>query len=554
MLGLFTWWYARCRLFVQTFCTESRLTLIAQQGRDGFAAPIDQARRQRNPLAQTAHRFTTCLLRTSATVFFAVGAGIGAAHAASATTTPVSCIWFADKEAIYQVESDTNQVTKAIALEKAHNLAMNGSDCGVWAVAGKQLYKFDASGVQTQKIALHSLSNKLDDSTQAVVDPYDGSVWLSDNKTLIHVGVNGQLIATGRAPGDITSLMVALDQSVWIFDSKRLWHYSPQGILLSTQDLHKLIDPDPKYAALDNMGGVLWLAGGKRLTQINLNQTNPLAVQITLPDTATALDINPRTGEVWVTTDKTLLSYGWDGKPGHAINLKALNLKDAGQFAFDPVSQSLWAAADHALGRFSAQGDFIVSLVAKNADMALAVPVFNLTPTLSLVRPPAFTLTSNPTPTISYAYSALCNNQPCGFAPDNFSDYRLAAELNQASIGPFTFDPISGQASFTPTSKLPEGQNTLTAQATDAFGHQSNTTNDSFTIDTIPPKFLSITPAEGSVVNTPAVTIQGMVDDVTAGVWLSGASTTNTTTSNGNLNFSFPVTLKEGLNTFNLLA
>lgn len=409
-------------------------------------------------------------MQISTAVLMLLCAWASVAHAAAPATSG-SCVWFADKEAIYQVASDTNQVTRIIALDKAHNLAMNGSDCGVWAVARKQLYKFDANGVQAQQIALHSLSNKLDDSTQAVADPYDGSVWLSDNKTLVHVGVNGQLIATGTAPGSITSLMVALDHSVWIFDSKHLWHYSPQGTLLSAMDLHKLLEPEPKYVAIDNLGEVLWLAGKKQLTQIHLNQTNPLGVQITLPDTANALDINPRTGEVWVTTDKTLLSYGWDGAPGHAIDLKALNLKNAGQFAFDPASQSLWVAADHAVGRFSAQGDFIASLEAKNADMALAVPAFVLTPTLALVRPPSMTITNNPMPTISYSYGALCNNQPCGFAPDYFSGYLLAAKLNQASIGTFTFNQVNGEASFTPTGKLPEGQNTLTAQATDEFGH-----------------------------------------------------------------------------------
>ena len=468
---------------------------------------------------------------------------------------PGSCIWFADKDAIYQVASDTNQVTRTIALDNAHNLAMNGSDCGVWAVAGKQLYKFDADGVQTQQIALHSLNDKLDDTTQAAVDPYDGSVWLSDNKTLVHVGADGRLIATGAAPGNIARLMVALDRSVWMLDSKHLWHYSPQGALLATHDLHKLLGPEPKYMAIDNLGEALWLAGEKQLTQIRLNQADPLGIQITLPDTANALTINPRTGEVWVTTGKALLSYGWDGAPGHAIDLKTLNLKNAGQFAFDPATQSLWAAADHAVGRFSAQGDFIASLTAKNADVALAVPAFVLTPTLSLVRPPSMTLTNNPTPTISYGYGALCNNQSCGFTPEYFSGYTLAAELNQASIGPFTFNQINGEASFTPAAKLPEGQNTLTAQATDKYGHTSNIVNDVFTVDTVPPKFLSITPAEGSITNTPAATIQGVVDDVTAGVLLTGVgNATNTTTSNGNLNFSFPMTLKEGLNTFDLLA
>ena len=466
MSSLFTRSYARCKLYVQTFCSEIRLRLSAHQKCGGFESPIVEPTRHQNQLAPTARRFANCLLSAGAGVVVLSCVWSGAAHAV-APNIPASCIWYADKDAIYQVAVDTNQVSKTIALDKAHNLAMNGSDCGVWAVAGKQLFKFDANGVQTQKIALKSLSKKLDNSTQSVVDPDDGSVWLTDNKTLVHVDVNGQLVATWTAPGNITSLMVALDQTVWIFDRKQLWHYSPQGTLLSTQDLHKLLDPDPKYAALDMMGEVLWLAGGKQLTQIRLNQTNPLGVQITLPDKANALDINQRTGQVWLATDKTLLSYGADGKPGYVTDLKALNLRNASQFAFDSATQSLWLAADKAIGRLSAQGALIASMTEKKADLALAVPAFMLTPTVSLIRPPSDTVTNNPTPTISYAYNALCNNQPCGFVQDDFSDYTLAATLNQIPIGPFVYDKISGQASFTPTGRLPEGNNTLVAQATD---------------------------------------------------------------------------------------
>ncbi|OGT12641.1 MAG: hypothetical protein A3F73_08960, partial [Gallionellales bacterium RIFCSPLOWO2_12_FULL_59_22] len=489
---------------------------------------------------------------SAAAVFLCACAGI--AHA-GAPAAPASCIWFADKDAIHQVSSGDNQVARTVALDKAHSLAMNGSGCGVWAISAGQLHQFDADGVQTRQIALRFLNGKLGDTTQVVADPYDGSIWLSDNKTLVHADANGQIIATVATPGNIAKVLVALDQSVWVFESRQLWHYSPHGDLLATLDLHQLLGPEPKYAALDSLGEALWLAGEKQLTQIRLNQTNPLGVQIALPETAKALDINPRTGEVWVAAGKTLLSYAWDGAPGQAIDLKALDLDNAGQTAFDPVSQSLWVAADRAVGRFSAQGGFIAGLATKNSGAALAAPAFVMTPTLSLIRPPSMTITNNPTPTISYGYGALCNNQPCGFAPDYYGSYLLTATLNQAQIGPFVFDPANGQTSFTPTGKLPEGQNTLTAQATDEFGHTSNIASDVFTVDTIPPKFLSIAPEEGSVMHTPAVTIQGVLDDVAAGIWLSGVGApANTTTSNGNLNFSFPVTLNEGLNTFNLLA
>lgn len=491
-------------------------------------------------------------------VTFVGAASIGAAHAQNiASTAPASCIWYADANTLYQVATDTNTVAKTVSLKAAHSLAMNGSDCGVWAVSEKQLYRFDAAANQTFKLALKSLSKPLDDTSRLAVDPLDNSVWLSDDKTLVHMNANGQQLGSVNTAGNIKGIVVELDQTVWVLGGQQIWHYSAQGVLIASQDLNKLLRADPKYLAFDSLGQALWVAGGKQLIQINLDQAGKAALQIDLPDNANALTLNARTGELWVATDKALLSFGWDGKPVHAFDLSANNLKNVRPFAFDQSTQSLWAAADRILARLNSQGVLIATLLAKDGEAALAVPGFIMTPTLQLIRPRANTVTNNPKPTISYGFGALCNNQTCGLAPDSFRDYTLTATVNQTPIGPFVFDAITGQASFAPDTRLPEGQNTLVAQATDSFGHASNITSDVFTIDTIPPKFLNVAPAEGLVVIVPSVTIQGAVDDTTASIVLSGmglSTSANTAVSGNNLNFNYPVTLTTGLNTFTLTA
>gem|GEM_PF-4861007 len=293
---------------------------------------------------------------------WAIGGSVSAA--ASAASAP--CIWYADGHAIHQVATDTNEVTQTIALKEAHRLAMNGSDCGVWAVVDKQLVQYDANAVQTQKIALASLNKKFDDAGQLAVDPYDSSLWLADEKTLVHVAAGGQFIGSTNAPGNIRKFILGLDQSVWILGNKQLWHVSNQGALLSSQDLHKTADAAPKQLALDHLAGLLWLAGEKELTQINLNQPSHAPLHIKLPHQARAMTLNPTTGELWLATEKSLLSYGRDGAPTHTVDLQAIKFRDVDQFAFDPVTQSLWAATDKSLGRFSAQGEFVLSVPAKD--------------------------------------------------------------------------------------------------------------------------------------------------------------------------------------------
>ena len=188
-------------------------------------------------------------------------------------------------------------------------------------------------------------------------------------------------------------------------------------------------------------------------------------------------------------------------------------------------------------------------------DAALAVPAFMLTPTLSQIKPPHDALTNNPQPTISYTYDAACNSPDCGLTPDYFAGYSLSATLNQQPISPFVFDRGTGQAGYTPATRLPEGSNTLSAQVKDGFGHSSPIINDLFTIDTIPPGFLSISPADGSVVTTAQVNLQGTVDDIGASVVLEGVGpATDANTEGGILHFAMPVTLKAGANSLTVTA
>ncbi len=145
---------------------------------------------------------------------------------------------------------------------------------------------------------------------------------------------------------------------------------------------------------------------------------------------------------------------------------------------------------------------------------------------------------------------------PCGFTPSYYASYGLTANLNNQSIGSlFGFDAITGQSSYTPAGRLPEGANNFSAHVRDGFGHQSNTVGASFTIDTIPPRFVSISPADNSLHDAPTVNIQGTVDDLTAQVVLEDATSWGSTAPNPQVaSFSFPVQLKPGLNVISLTA
>ena len=124
--------------------------------------------------------------------------------------------------------------------------------------------------------------------------------------------------------------------------------------------------------------------------------------------------------------------------------------------------------------------------------------------------------------------------------------------LNSQPIGNL-FSIENTEARYVPATRLTEGLNTFTAQSKDIFGHLSDKIESHFTIDTIPPAFLALSPATGSTLTVPQVTIQGTLNDPTASVMLLDASGNVLSVTNGST-FAFALTLKAGFNTFTLIA
>jgi hypothetical protein len=471
---------------------------------------------------------------------------------ASASALASSCIWFADDDSIHQVQSDTNQVSLTISLLDPSRLVMSAGDCGVWAVFkhDRRLLHFDAGGAPLQDLRIGQIDPRLGDIDALQVDPFDDSLWLNDGQRVSHLSSNGQLIGGFSAPGSVRGLRVAQDQSLWLLGRHDLWHFDSQGALIAAYPLSRHLSSDARFFALDSIRGVIWLADDDELSQLQLASPTAPPFRFSFPDRTTGFALDPLKGQVWVSLPNELRTYGTDGTLIRSVDLRPLGIRNPQKLSFDPASRSLWTGAERSVARFGDDGTFIIRFPARDGDEALGVPAFKAEPTLSLVRPPQSALINNPQPTFTLSYDALCNDQACGFGNDYLGRYGLSATLNNQAVGSlFVFDPASGQASFTPASRLPEGGNSFSAQVRDPFGHASNTIVSSITVDTIPPKFLAVTPPDGSIVASSNVVIQGTIDDPTAKIVLSGVGQSPTSPA-----FSFPVVLNPGLNTFVLSA
>ena len=463
-----------------------------------------------------------------------------------------SCIWYADDDTIRQVQTSTNQITHVIPLRNPQRLIMNATDCGVWVLDknNSKLLRYSADGVLEREIRVRNLDARLDEVDLLHVDPYDGSLWITDDRRIDHVTPTGQLITSFSAPGDVRRMQVALDRSLWALGKRDLWHFDPSGKLLTSYPLGRHLADDARYFELDSLGGLIWLADDNDLAQLKLvNPVDP-PLRIRLRRDVTGFTLDPFTGNVWVAQKEALLAYSRAGALVHTTDLESRNLRNPEKLAFDPISRSLWAGTERSINRFTDSGEFVVRFAARDGDEALGVPAFKVEPTLTLVRPPQNALTNSPQPLFTLNYGAACNSVVCTFPNDYLAGYRLTATLNSLAVGAqFLFDLGTGQSSFTPATRLPEGANTFSAQVKDGFGTLSNTVTNAFTVDTIAPRFLTVVPLNGAVIPTPLAILQGTTDDPQATVVLEGTGLNQT-----GANFSFPVVLQPGANIFILSA
>lgn len=453
-------------------------------------------------------------------------------------------LWFATEHTLYR--SDGTRIVQTLPIDHAGSLAADASG-GVWVIGEKKLTQYNSSGILQYQIDAKTLGLKED--TLAAADPVDGGLWLASERKLLRLSAGGVALGEISLPGKARALAVNPDQKLAVLGEKRLWLYSPSGALLADVDLRAAVREEPKYLAIDPLGGLFWLGGEKQLTLWDIAQLSAPRATLVLPKTLRALALDPKTGELWAAGVDTLQIYSRNAALTKSLDLKALNLKDAQALVCDPATSGLWLGHKQGVSRFTAQGDLALTLATGDKIQTIAATPFNPQPSLGLLAPAPNLLSNDPRPAYRLQFDALCQNLPCGLPTTYTATFRLDATLNGLQIGTqFSLDPQTGLATYIPGNALPQGINLFSAQLSDQFGHLSNRVQNSITIDSIAPQLYDLTPSDGSVFNQPGITVAGKTNEPQAIVKLDGIGQA------GGQSFSFPATLQEGLNAFRLSA
>lgn len=128
------------------------------------------------------------------------------------------------------------------------------------------------------------------------------------------------------------------------------------------------------------------------------------------------------------------------------------------------------------------------------------------------------------------------------------------AAISSTSSG-VTVKQVSGgyDVTYTPTSALSDGAQTVSVSVKDNDGNSSTAVSSSFTVDTVPPTLNITAPENNFETNSRSVTVSGMTNDatsspVTVSITVNGAAVTAPTVKSDG-SFTTTVTCSEGENT-----
>ena len=473
----------------------------------------------------------------------------------SLTVHAQSCVWYGDEQTIYRIALDGNAGVDRTATppDRALVLAMPGGDCGVWALTGKSLLRYNADGGLETTVTLKSLGKQLQHAGLLAADPADQSAWIAGAATLAHFSASGQLLGSYGLPVSAQQLVLAQDGTVWLYGDQHIVHLGSDGKLLANRPLDLLEFTLSGRLVVDSVGDRLWLAGLGRLQQFRMSQLNKPASTILLQPAVDDLTLDPVAGTLWVlTANRRLLGYSRDGKLTAEHSLAPDNPFNDRALEFDAVNQSLWVIGNKDIERRATDGGPGARLHLAPHIVPFAVPPFAMRPELGWDRPSAGSVVNTATPPLAFSYRLMCGEQSCPAPVD--SHFTLDATLDGKAFTA-TIDPAAGSAVFIPAAPLQEGTHAVSARARSAYGRLSKVVEGAFSIDTVPPAFVALHPADGSVVRAATLNVSGAVDDPDAAVVLEEAGKWSATGANpARQKFDFGVTLKSGVNRLTLSA
>lgn len=283
----------------------------------------------------------------------------------------------------------------------------------------------------------------------------------------------------------------------------------------------------------------------------------PWAAQVPLALAAYPLALDPRTGDLWVSSSGQLMRVA----PSD-LSIKATVAAEGPDPTgpkpawVDPVTGMLLALQAQADGRMllAAYDEQAVPQVAQGAAIAGAGTLsglpLRLSPQLNFTSPAADGALTGAGPTLTFEIASRCNGQDCTVAPQRMPAVTLTADVDGIATAPTSVGAGNAGAvarwQLAAPATLSDGAHVATIKARDASGLQVASASRRFVVDTLAPAVGSITPVSGTRFAQAAITVSGTINEP--------ATVRIGTRAVNDSPFSIPVTLGRGANTLALRA
>ena len=343
------------------------------------------------------------------------------------------------------------------------------------------------------------------------VNSNTGTVWLGLEKLLHQFDSQANRVRTLSLPDKGQALALdELTSLLWVATRGALLCYDETGALIQFIELGRKIrvedidiDPDSGdiwvvgkngLSRLDSMGQFLFEIKTKRLIQV----------------------VTDHRGGAWLARGKTLARIGPFGELLFEVKPFGQKGKEILALVSDPLEVSVWVASKEEVGKVSAGGEVLKTGKGKGLrrkkgryrDLALYLDI--RAPQVAITSPPLGLLTNNSRPVLMLTLTDIGE----GVDPST-----LAFDVNGEE---WSFDcVVDGErkrATCVPIMALPEGVIDLSASVQDLNGNLSDPVQVSFTVDSIAPKILFVTPSQDAILDTDIPNIQLDYGDSGSGV------------------------------------
>ena len=365
------------------------------------------------------------------------------------------------------------------------------------------------------------------------VNSNTGTVWLGLERMLHQFDFEANRVRTVTLPDKGQAL--ALDELaslLWVATRNALLCYDETGTLIQAIELDRKarvqdIDIDPD-------SGDIWIVGRNGLIRLDTNGELIFETKIkTLNHVVT-----DHRGGAWLAGGKTLVRIGPFGEAFFKVRPFGKKGKELLALAVDPLDGSVWVASREQVDQVSADGE--VLQMGKSAgfkrrkgrirDLALYVDV--VAPEIAINVPVQGFLSNISRPVLMLTLTDIGE----GVDPST-----LGFEVNGEEWPvDCVVDGKEERATCVPMMALPEGLMELSATVQDLNGNLSDPDEVSFTLDSISPEVLFVTPSQDAILDTDIPNIQLDYGDPGSGV---DPSTFKLQADGGNLDFDCDVGL-----------